>query len=336
MSDDGILGIIPLHFNVEAHYIPVDDFISTAINISEIVKTFNEEIFGSGLRYEIVVLPPKSGTFLSRLGVIVMSVGTAAWMALESDIGKAFVKGATGNEPAYYAEKAGEKAIDIINRFREERKDANLEALSEIVIDSTKGFMKKEYDELSSSGFSKHRFRKAYQAKNEFYQSCYRNQEIRSVGFDETNHFPISRKDFPRLIVDVPTKEDEEEHSKWEVEIEYAQVTSPNWDRRDSQRHWKGRLNKDKPITFIVEDESFWELVEEKSMPTTVRDLLKVQWAFIKEGEKRKSVRVIKVLEINGQILSNPLSDSEVSSILGNYTKNNRKEQDLFGDYDFA
>ena len=88
MSDDGILGIIPLHFNVEAHYIPVDDFISTAINISEIVKTFNEEIFGSGLRYEIVVLPPKSGTFLSRLGVIVMSVGTAAWMALESDIGK--------------------------------------------------------------------------------------------------------------------------------------------------------------------------------------------------------------------------------------------------------
>lgn len=328
--DGTMVGVVPLHFNVEGHSIPLADFIDTARSVSGVIRSFNDEIFGGSLRYEIIVLPPQAGTFLSRLGVVVLGAGAVIFSALESDIGKAFVKGITGNEPAYYAEKVGLKVKDLIESFSSREEIHEKKVISDIIVDSARGFLSREYDDLRKSGITKDRFGEAYRSRNEFYQTCYRNADIKSIGFDETDHFPISRRDFSRYIIDVPNKEDEDDEADWNVEIVYIQVTSPNWDRRDGQRLWKARLHGDKLVTFSVDDERFWELVDSKSIPTKVRDVLKVQWIFVKDGEKRKSIRVVRVLEINSQKLSDPMPDSEIERIIGSTVRRAPREPDLF------
>lgn len=337
LVSDGPLGVITLHFNVKEHYLPLREFIETARNTADVINAFNNEVFGGALRYEVIVLPSESGTFKSRLGIFIVAASTAVWGALESDIGKSFVKGLTGNEPAFYAEQAGVKIREMIEGTGDHKTDGqekdkkSAQAISSVITDSTKSFLETDYNKLRAAGISRDVYRDAYRARNEFYKSCYRNPEIRSIGFDNSENFPINRADFPGYIIEIPpVAEDDVEHP-WEIEIQYIQVTSPNWDRGDSQRHWKAKLSNDKTVTFIVDDDYFWELVNDKQVPTQVRDNLKVQWAYIPEGGRRKGTRVLRVLEINGRKLADPLNDAELTTVLGRYASVFGGQPDLFG-----
>lgn len=95
--------ILPVHFNVPVHYVPLGTFVKTAESVNGIITAINDRAFGGDFQYELLILPPEAGTFKSRLGVIAVGGGTLLWAALESDMGKAFVKGLTGYEPAYPA-----------------------------------------------------------------------------------------------------------------------------------------------------------------------------------------------------------------------------------------
>ena len=88
---------------------------------------------------------------------------------------------------------------------------------------------------------------------------------IKGIGFDDSEEFPIQRNNFPNLIVDLPTKTEDEENRDWTVEIRYIKVTSPNWDRTDAQRTWRGKYrqnDQDKFAVFHVDDDMFWDMVE--------------------------------------------------------------------------
>ena len=107
--------IIPFHFDVTRHSVPLDQFINTAKNTQVILNNFNQEFFGNQLKVKIDMLTPRNGGLIEILGIGVAGYVTKLfWEFLQSDVGKAFVKGLTGHEPSYWAEKLGEKTKEYL------------------------------------------------------------------------------------------------------------------------------------------------------------------------------------------------------------------------------
>lgn len=141
------------------------------------------------------------------------------------------------------------------------------------------------------------------------------------------------RNDFPNLIEDIPQKTEEEEERNWTVEIRHIKVTSPNWERSDSQRTWRGKYrqnDQDKFAVFHVEDDLFWGLVEKSKIISTGVDALKVQWAFVEENGRRKFTHVLRILEYNGNTISIPMNDKELAEKLHGFSKIDLAQKDLF------
>ena len=107
-SADPIIGIIPIHFDVPGHYLPLATFVETASKTHSIIDAFNREIFDGKLQYDLLVFPPDEGSFKTKLGFALLAGWGVVWSFTQSDIGKGFIKGLTTHEPAYWAERAGE------------------------------------------------------------------------------------------------------------------------------------------------------------------------------------------------------------------------------------
>lgn len=341
------LGLVPFHFDVPDHRLPLNQFIDTAKSTQAIIDNFNKEFFDSKLKYQIHVVTPREGGLIEILQVVV-PVAAPIWAFLSTEIGKAYIKGLTGKEPVYWAEKAGEKTKEYLSdenggpiempdqkekeevkkppETQEEKKTAAI-----IVVQITLGFLQKEPDELRRLGLSKEKFREAYHARNKIYQGCIGNKEVKGLGFDETHSFPIKRKDFPRYIVDVPPDDEEKEtddNQQWVVDTPDIIVNSPNW-KRDG-RKWQAETTKFKDIAFSIEDETFWHHVKIKDIQPDINDNMKVQWAYPEGALKPSNVRVLKVLSYNGKKISDPLTPEELAKELQDYSVREKEHPDLF------
>ncbi|HVI33222.1 hypothetical protein [Phenylobacterium sp.] len=316
------------------HEIPLATFVRTASETEAVIRAFTAELLGAELQVELFVLPPEEGTFLQRLGVIALAWG-AVWAFTESDVGKGFIKGLTGHEPAYWAEvagkaarEAGEAAITAAEAHHEQQK--KFEEL--VIVEATMSFLQKPTAELEDIGVPRTRFRNAYAAKNAFYDACEATPRLRAIGFSEAPVFPIRKEDFGRLQTDLLPKL-EDVQPPWLVGTVVLHVTSPNWDRADRARAWKGRDQQGRERYFRVEDEEFWQRVAAGAVSTHVIDTMKVQWAFRGRPDHPKHCRVLRVLEFNGQRLARPLSDDALAAQLGKLDEVAQDQYDLFGDW---
>lgn len=321
------IGVLPIHFDVPGDYLPLDTFIETSRQTRAIAEGFNRALFGDRLRYDVFVLPPEEGSFKSKLGFWILA-GSAGfvWAFVESDIGKAFIRGLTDHEPAYWSEIVGSEIrrklesmdgshvqpeVDVEELRR--RKFENV-----ILVESMRSFLLKDLDELRRIGVDERQFRDAFEARNRFFEACAADQQVRALGFDETENFPIKRGDFVRLHVALPPKEEEEPvPERWAASVDVVHVTSPNWDRHDIQRPWKGRDLRGRERFFRIEDEDFWALVEARGFDPHIADTMKVQWAYRVDLPKQRTYRVLRVLEYNGQHFSNPLDEVALATVLG-------------------
>lgn len=329
LIEQRIIQVLPLHFNIAEHYLPLNQFIETAVGAKAIVENFNKEFCGGKLEYQIVVLPPEKGSFKSQLGVWVIAGAGILWAFVESDVGKGFINGLTDHEPAYWAQQAGIATKAAIQKEMKEESEAARKAAAALMKECTKGFLEKDSDELRSIGISKRHFREAYEAKNEFYHTCLENLEIKSVGFDDTEKFPIKRADFPRYIVNLPPEDDDDLNPDWIVEIQEIKVTSPVWVR--DGRLWQAKYENNKDALFTIEDEGFWKLVENNKLKPKIPDLLLVQWAYVLDGRRRKNVKVLKVLEYNHIPLAKPLTKRQLNKILKKHSvAQDNVQEDLF------
>jgi hypothetical protein len=330
--DQPSAGVIPLHFDVPDHAIPLTTFIDTAVKVREIVGSFNRVLFDGGLEFEIYVLAAEEGSFKNRLFVVLLSGATMLFAFAETDMGKAFVEGLTGEKPEHYFREAGKylrrSAIDV-NTKSLSAEDAPLrDGGTAILVETTKSFMQKDVRELRKIGIDEKRFRDAFEARNEFYQSCHANPQVRAIGFNEEASFPIKRQDFLRLQTTLAPREEPIEQLHWDVEIVTLRVTSPNWDREDVQRSWKGKDSRERERYFTVEDEHFWSLVAAHKINPAIVDTMKTQWAVPKG--KRRTGRVLKVIEYNDVVLGEPLDENALRSILGLLDTPARSDRDLF------
>ena len=137
----------------------------------------------------------------------------------------------------------------------EEEVAAKCRYASLIVARTTTAFLQSDLEKLETVGIGRKQYRDAYEARNAFYQSCSETLDLRAVGFEEAPRFPIDRGDFPRMQVILPPADEDAE--AWHVGILVLKVASPNWDKDDRQRQWKGRDGKGRERFFRIDDDAF-------------------------------------------------------------------------------
>ena len=319
-ADDRPIGIIPIHFDVPVHYIPYATFDEAASAMRGAIDAFNREFLDGQLEYELLVFPSEEGSFLSRWGIRLLAGYGAICAFTGHDFGKGVIKGLTNHTVEELGVVVGDytksKILDTVLKTTT-APPAQCQLETTIITESTKSFLQTDQQKLGRAGITTRKFRDAYDARNGFYQACLADRQVKAIGFDETRQFPIKRKDFANLHVALPPREDQPEVKRWQVDIMTLNVTSPNWDREDRKRRWKGRDEKEKECLFQIEDKQFWNLVELREIDPRIIDTMKVQMAFV--GPQRHHARVLRVLEYNGQVLGEPLDSNALDAILGEF-----------------
>ncbi len=360
-EDEGRSDRLFIHFDVEGHFLKLDTFIQTAESAREIIAAIDQTFFKGELKYELIVLPPDDGSFLTKFGVLV-AAGTAAFGILNTDIGAAYVEGLTGKAPVEWAKELGQDhrvrvqdAYEMIEPREEpsqettqptppsptstksESDQAACRTSAKIIVAMARGVLEKETDELNRIGMNVGNLFDALDARAKFYSACIKDSDVSRIGFTPDDEFPIPRKSFPERAQKPTPPDIEEDPSEWAVAIESIYVTSPNWDEEDQKtRQWKGKDQIRRDCYFVIEDAEFWGLVKVKSLHVEVLDNLKVQWAYqIKEG-RPKNRRVLRVLEFNGDKLADPLMPDAIRAVLGSFSAMSapRGEPTLFDDRD--
>ncbi len=336
-TDGRAIETISIHFDLPGHRIPLSTFVRTAEQTEAVIQSLNRELFEGKLKFELFILPPEDGSFISKLGIVIFGGLTILWGFTESDIGKAFIKGLTLHEPAHWAELVGEELRETLIdgteasplETDEPDEDAKYQISARIVAEAAKSFLQTDLSELEQVGITRTRFRDAFDARNKFYEACMQTPDLSAIGFEDTPRFPIDRSNFSRLQVFLPPKE-EYEDDFWLTGIAILKVTSPNWDREDRQRQWKGKDLKGRERFFRIDDEHFWTLVHAEQLSIHIIDTIQVQWAFRGIADNPKAIRVLRVLKFNDKALAEPLDDNALRAILGRYAPSSDAQGDLF------
>lgn len=354
-----------IHFDVEDHFLKLETFVKTAECAQRVVEALNDSFFHGSLEYELIVLAPEPGTFLSKFGFVIVGGVTGLFAFANSSIGSSYIEALTGQPPTFWAEQVGthnrewiEETLEYIedwkdadettsNADEEQDKDKVTERElspdndyackigAKIMTEMTKGILSKETEELNQIGMEAADLPEAVDARGDFYLACLDDKDVRGVGFTDDDDFPIPRNSFPQRALKPPRKEKEDEPIPWVVSEESIYVTSPNWDREDHQsRQWKGKDSIRRDCYFVIEDAEFWYHVQKKDLRVNVLDNLKVQWAYQEINGRIKNRRVLRVLEFNGEKLADPLPPESVRAILGDFSSinANRDQASLFGD----
>jgi hypothetical protein len=360
MSVDGLefkrrSDLLYIHFDVRDHFLKLETFIETARQTQRIVDALDQDFFDGKLDYELIVLAPESGTFLTKVALVTASIAAVAGF-LSTDPAKGLLKGLTGHEPYYWAEQLGktgremvDNALGLIEDQSETTDEPELpeevskerdadgaeacRAASKIVVEMARGVLEKSSGELERLEIESGGLSDAIEARNEFYTACIADPDVRGIGFTPKDEFPIPRSSFPERAVTTFRREEDEEPLPWEVSIESIFVTSPNWDKDDQAvRHWKGKNSAGRSCYFIIEDEEFWLHAKKRDIRPDFLDHLRVQWAFQVVGGRVKNRRVLRVLEFNGEKLAEPLDDNALRAKLGDFSDvvSNKGQRSLF------
>lgn len=330
-------GEIVYHFDVDRSSIPLAQFIDSARATQEIIDDFNEALFDDRVKYELRVKTPEDGSLIEVLWVVV-TVGGSVLAFLGTDIGKAFFKGLTTEEPAKWAVKVGAairqalpkaktsveadgsgvffEIVDSISHAvsaADVSKEIEAEAIALVLI----RFLEIDTERLKAIGITPEKFRAAFQGRNRVFKGCIDNPEVKGIAFDRAPNFVIKRNDFSQRITQLPDPlpEDPIKPSGLNFETVDIVVNSPNW-KRDG-RNWQAATEKYQDVSFSIEDESFWHRVEQRDsgLKPTIRDNMRVQWAYPAGTTKPAHVKVFRVLSYNGRQLSTPMTDQEIQAL---------------------
>lgn len=325
------------HFDVQQHYLKLETFVETAESARRIIEALDTTFFNGALDYELIVVPPEDGSFLSKLALWVIGGTGAVFAFVNSDVGAAFIEGLTGHPPSHWATELGETAKEALDTAGEliesdEEEDAPTppsvpddEAAcresARITVEMTRAILESPPERLQRVGMDVGELPDALDARADFYLACIEDRDVQRIGFTPDDDFPIPRNSFPERAIRPERKDPDETQPEWVVSVESIYVTSPNWDEEDQKsRQWKGKDQVRRDCYFVVEDREFWQLVKRRTLHVEVLDNLKVQWAYQIVDGRPKNRRVLRVLEFNGDKLADPLDHDAISAILGEYS----------------
>jgi hypothetical protein len=323
--------LLPIHFDLPRHTIPLRTFVQTAESAAKIANQVNTDLFGGSLVLEVVVIPPEEGSFLTKLGFLVVSVGLFAGAAIISgplgDFGSGVFEELVNTSPTDAGRKLVQVAKAALEELLEETddKEAKCIAASALTVATVRWLLEEDNSAIESVGLSEV-LAEVLVEKRRFYSACEDVPDLRGIGFDETPHFPIQRRDFHRIsrLPDTPTS------PTWHVAVENITATSPNWNRMDHARKWKAQDKDGHSRFFTIADELFWERVFRGELKTRVADSLRVQWAYQIGQKGQKNHTVLSVLEFNGVLVSPEKSEREIRPFLDSFVTVDEFEPSLF------
>ncbi|RDU63806.1 MULTISPECIES: hypothetical protein [Helicobacter] len=167
--------IFNIYLGQEEHYITLEEMDKIIQAVNNIGDSLTKKLFTSSSKEFFVVYPYEIGSFKIKIGIVGAALAIMSWLG-ESDLGKAFVKGLTGNETPYYAEKAGELLRDAI-----------------------KGVLEKSVNTLeiiNNNTDNKYILDKSIKEKSELYTLINKSKTIKSISFNPNNEEPIEKKNF--------------------------------------------------------------------------------------------------------------------------------------------
>lgn len=250
--------LLPIHFDLPRHVIPLATFIETAESAGRIAEVINQELFGGSFTLDVVIVPPEEGSFLSQLGIVVTAVGIFVAGAIVSGPLGDFGSGIFEEIVSKDASDMGKELVQgVRNAFEElasssENREAKCVAASIVTVAAVKWILQEDNEELEALPMAP-ALKDALVAKRRFYEACRDVPDLKAIGFSRQPNFPIKRRDFQR-ISQIPAGMDDDE---WRVAIEDITGTSPNWNRRDTARNWKGADQDGHARFFVIRDERF-------------------------------------------------------------------------------
>ncbi len=334
------------HFDVEQHRIPLAQFIDTAEATRDILNNFNDQFFGGKLEYNLHVLPSEEGGLVKniqitlKIGYQLSAILASLSVFLSQDIGKSIIKDLTGKEPLEWSH---ETITNLQNLWIDESSTGDTrdkgetsyktdELTEKLLVNCMAGmpiyFLNQPTNVLFNNNITPNNFRISFEARKKFYEACIKNKEIQGLSFSRTGGFPIKSTDFKKKIIEIPDEVDKDTETKTQ-ELQYEQyeiveivVSSPNWNRKG-----RGWLTQNL-ITFNIEDDMFWEDVNNKRIKPRVKDRMRVQWIYQGKKSNQHKTIALKVLSYNGGTISEPLSEEAIQEECARKNKLSKAEQD--------
>jgi len=227
------LAILPVHFDVPDHHIPLSDFLSTAKGIEIVSQNIASKIFNEKVFVSIVVLPPEEGSLKSQIGMLLL--GSVLTLTFVNDD---FLEGLIGTDPRELRIEAGQSVREGI----------------QYLANSTKNFLEKENNELDELGINNENFSVAFGGKDIFFKACLQNSEINGIGFTNEDLFSIGREGFESRI-----RPEEQEEPETKYLLHEVIIISPNISR-ESKAQWRVKdKESNKTLYFHMADISFKE-----------------------------------------------------------------------------
>ncbi len=342
-TEDGTGSEIIYHFDVEQHRLPLTLSIETEQATKDILDDFNHQFFGGKLKYSLYVVPSEEGGFVKVFRIILVSSGILGSAAvggteimnnlgqfLDTNMGESMYEKYKG-EPLPWLKDTIDKN-DIDHQSDEGTQSYKMDEPTEkflvnCLTNMPAYFLSQDIVTLANNNITTDNFPKAFEARNKFYNSCIDNEEVRGIAFDRSYDSWIKRERFEGLTVDLP---DNKYFLKQRLENLRVGIPDSKYFKHDtvdivvispnSKRKGRGWQTSES-ITFHIDDEKFWENVNNKTITPRVQDKMQVQWIYEYNKTRPQKVRVLKVISYKGKKISEPLSKEEIQKICDDKTR---------------
>ncbi len=273
-----------INFKQDDDYMSISDYEQVLKSTKTIFDNITQDIMNIGSNAELLVYAPQKGCILTIFGISITAVGIFKF--LESDMGKAFVKGLTTQEPAYWTGKAGELIrtliIKIYSMSQKELEEfiENYKAIDECVI----------------------KLDKSRKAVSNVFQMCKSNSKIEAVGFSIEDIYSITKDVFDDHITGDITKD-----LGTETVCKYLKIIRPVT-ANDLKDKWTlADVGTNDGQNYIMEDACFQaktlggNFVKQGSNDDEI--VAQVEYKLVmKNGEAKQKDRKIKfVYSMNGE-----------------------------------
>ncbi|WFE73918.1 triphosphoribosyl-dephospho-CoA synthase [Roseinatronobacter sp. S2] len=323
---------VTFRFQVPKHEISLDTFVASAEATKATIRAISQEFFDDSTLLELYVLSPEAGCLrqILRVGIntakgigFSYAIIWAALQALETDIAKEVTKELTGKYPKEIAAqtvRAWSNALEAakVQEISDEELEVVCQELSERVSRLTSEILSAPREKIEQLSLSNEARYNLADAQAKLFNACIHEESLESIEIETSNTPPIPRNQFPQRAIS-PKRREDDEIQDWEVILGEIIITSPNLEESDQKsRKWKGKLPSGKIINFIISDENFWAQVDSGSFRFGKGDKINAQISISeKYFNKKRVIKVIKVLSFNEENLGEPLDKNALLTILG-------------------
>jgi len=333
-DSEGLVQVLfPVKFDTLQNFIDFNTIIRTADGIKDTYRGADIALFGSAYESELIYGAADPGSVTTWVGKKLKHgafIGASFAVAQFSD---GFLENATGKTFRDWGGVAGDYAAQLPDYIATGRDDL-VKILTQKLIEAEtcRRFLEMNEDEFEALISERPDAASIVQSgRRKFYEACRANEDIPSVTFGNTStSIMVPRSDFSKRTKRQTIEQQRtvvQETGNWVIETLEIEVTSPNWERLDQQRGWKGKLRDGTYIYFHITDSRFWTRVAEQSLVTNSPDRMVAQVIFQDVGGRYKNAEAIKVIEFNGDPISAALTSEKIRELIANHTNASRQFQ---------